>query len=276
MSGAPLNIDWKSDANEVIGLLKLAEQQAFNQQILPEFKSHIFIKTSGSTSQQKWVALSKKALLVSAEQVNKHIKASRQDIWYSVLPHEHIGGLSVWLRADLLGISVVTHKGKWQPKEFAEQLQSSKATLSSIVPTQLFDIVQQNIVAPETLRVVFVGGGYLSESLYKRARELAWPILPTYGMTECASQVATARLDSLTSNDYPELEVLPHVKAEVSGGGKLNFSGKSLLSAYIIKEGTDFNIKKVNGNSFTSEDLGEIYVANDKDCLKNSRQNRSN
>ena len=40
------------------------------------------------------------------------------------------------------------------------------------------------------------GGGALDPSLYKQARDLGWPLLPSYGLTECGSQVATASLSS--------------------------------------------------------------------------------
>jgi O-succinylbenzoic acid--CoA ligase len=58
---------------------------------------------------------------------------------------------------------------------------------------------------------VVVGGGALDPALYLKARQLGWPLLPSYGLTECASQVATAALVSLDRHEFPALEPLDHV-----------------------------------------------------------------
>ncbi|MCB0357721.1 MAG: hypothetical protein KDD40_11965, partial [Bdellovibrionales bacterium] len=59
--------------------------QLFKQQVYPHFQSHIFIQSSGSNSTQKWVALSKTAILSSATAVNQHIQAKKEDVWFATL-----------------------------------------------------------------------------------------------------------------------------------------------------------------------------------------------
>ena len=44
--------------------------------------------------------------------------------------------------------------------------------------------------------IISGGGGAVSDELYRDARALGWRVLPSYGMTECCSQVATALSDS--------------------------------------------------------------------------------
>ncbi len=80
---------------------------------------------------------------------------------------------------------------------FAEEMNEGAVTLTSLVPTQVHDLVQCALACPPSLRAVVVGGAELDPVLGERARELGWPVLQSYGMTEAASQVATASLASL-------------------------------------------------------------------------------
>jgi O-succinylbenzoic acid--CoA ligase len=153
---------------------------------------------------------------------------------------------------------------KWNPQAFAEAAENSKATLSALVPTQIFDLVRAGISAPGSLRAIVVGGGNLSEALYSEARKLGWPLLPSYGLTECSSQVATASLESLGSDFYPELKILSHVQACIvatkGGNGLLRIKSDALLSGYLLEtsEGAVFEDPKQDG-WFTTEDLALVY-----------------
>ncbi len=123
-------------------------------------------------------------------------------------------------------------------------------TLASLVPAQVDDLVQARLSPPEKLRAIIVGGGSLRKELYSEARALGWPILPSYGMTESCSQVATATLDS------EELVLLDHVEARREPDGRLAFRGVSMLTGYGTGHG--FIDPKVKG-WFITEDLGAIY-----------------
>lgn len=190
-----------------------------------DFPAHIWLATSGTSSKDssiKWVALSKQAFLTSAQAVNQHIGSSKEDIWLNPLPLFHVGGLSIFARAYLSGAKVETLP-KWDPKRLVE----TKATLTSLVPAQVFDLIELKIPSPPSLRAIFVGGGALSDSLYEAACNLGWRLMPTYGMTECASQVATASLCGR------ELQILPHIHCTLSEEGLLQIKSESLLTGYL-------------------------------------------
>jgi O-succinylbenzoic acid--CoA ligase len=105
---------------------------------------------------------------------------------------------------------------------------------------------------PKRLRAVFVGGGALNDNLYKKATELGWPLLPTYGMTECASQVATGKG---SGEKLPSLVPLKHVQLRVNTGGFLEIASKALLTCYITEEGS---IDPKKEGWFTTEDQVEF------------------
>ena len=193
---------------------------------------HVFILTSGSTAASvadyKWVALSKEAILASADGSNAHMKCNNTDVWLHCLPDFHVGGLGIWARAKLAGGRVVRLTSSWDAAAFAQAALESNATQASLVPTQVHDLVRLGHRPPSSLRAVLVGGGALSDSLYSSARELGWPLLRTYGMSEAASQVATEPLSG-----EARLKVLPHLEASADADGRLRVRGTSMLSGYV-------------------------------------------
>lgn len=229
----PQRINWESEQSAVFFNEKHAKKQLFLSYIscLPCLKSHIWLTTSGR-NYQKWVALSKKALLTSAEAVNKHLHITAEDRWGLSLPLFHVGGLSILARSYLSGSAYFLYHKKWQAKEFVLFLKHYKITISSLVPTQVYDLVKAGLNSPPSVRAIVVGGGHLTDSLYKSARNLGWPVLPSYGLTECGSQVATANLSSLDSVEYPEMKILSHVKVKIVKK-EIAIQSDSLLSGFL-------------------------------------------
>jgi len=216
-------------------------QSAFRQLDLRE---HTALATSGSTrkaqSSAKLVFLSKSALLASASAVNAHLQVTSQDSWASVLPTFHVGGLGIYLRAALADLPVFSYElEKWSASSFHEFLISSRSTLTSLVPTQVYDLVSSRLVSPRTLRAVIVGGGRLSDELWVRARHLGWPLLPSFGMSETCSQIATATLDDLKSDVLPLPQLLSHAQLTETSEGVL-LSSSSLLTAYAQVQSGEF------------------------------------
>ncbi|WP_039358918.1 AMP-binding protein [Candidatus Protochlamydia amoebophila] len=260
-----MKIDWISSESRVfLNPSYGVEKQQFYLKILKKTEnldSHFWLSTSGSTS-QKWVGLSKKAILASAESVNKHIEANFCDRWVTALPDFHVGGLGIWARAFLSDSQVFDFKtiqnGKWDPKIFWSFLRKMKGTLTALVPTQIYDLVQLALPAPNSLRAVIVGGGRLLPDLYKKAVELGWPLMPSYGLTECCSQVATATLGSWQFSTYPSLQILTHISVR-ERDGHLEYKSPSLLTCYAYFEQDQIYLHdpKVEG-WFRCGDLGNL------------------
>jgi O-succinylbenzoic acid--CoA ligase len=198
---------------------------------------HVWLATSGATGRLKPVALAKEALLASATAVNSHLEAGPEDVWLNPLPEFHVGGLGIHARAHLSGARVVT-LDTWEPDAYHRATVTAGATLSSLVPTQVFDLVRAGLRAADTLRAAIVGGGALARELYARARALGWPLLPSYGATECGSQAATAGLDSLASGD-PVLRSLSHLNLRAGADHRLEIRGASLFTGYATERGLE-------------------------------------
>lgn len=167
-------------------------------------RDHFILFSSGTTGGDlKGYALSKKALFTNAEAVNKHFNLTSSDVWGLSLPLYHVGGLSVLARAHLLGNRVIDGR-KWNPVEWVKKME--EVTITTLVPTQLYDLVRNNLTPPENLRYVIVGGDFLSTKLREKAISLGWPVIRTFGMSEVCSQLASSR-----TPESDDLEILfPH------------------------------------------------------------------
>lgn len=253
---------------------KLLIQQL--DQVSKNLEGHIFLLSSGTTANSfqdlKWVALSKRAFLASADAVNQHLKSTVSDVWLQPLPEFHVGGLSILARSTRSGARVVPFQ-KWNCEAFIASITQHHVSLTALVPTQLYDLVQAKVRCPNSLRALPVGGGALSYGLYRRALELGWPVLPTYGMTEACSQIATASLESLGSSfseegELPGMEVLSHLEVEMLPDHRFQLRGPSLLSGYIYRKSesyASFEDPK-EGGWFLSPDKGELQGKHLKIC----------
>lgn len=233
-----------------------------------DFQSpHIWIASSGSTAQDrrdiKLMALSYDALAASAQGVNAHLKVTAADRWLNILPTFHVGGLGIFFRAKVAGIEFINcyqDDYKWDVNKFYSALTQYQSSITSLVPTQIYDLVRTKIMAPNCLRAVVVGGGTLSNELYQKARNLGWPLLASFGMTELCSQIATASLESLSGAE-PKLQILKHIQIQTDQDQVLQIRSPALMSL-VLK---NLNGKLV-GEHFTA---GSWYKTQDKGLVQN-------
>ena len=218
-------------------LLNSRMQDGLRRRILeadfPDLPDHVWLATSGTGGRCKLVALGRSALEASARAVNEHLGAMADDVWLNPLPLFHVGGLGILVRAYLAGSRCEVFAEAWEAGRYVEVAVKCGATLSSLVPTQVHDLVRGGWRAPGSMRAVVVGGGVLTEKLRAKAAALGWPLLPSYGMTEAASQVATAVAGQA---DFVWLPMLRHLEGRVDGGGVLELRGGSLLSGWMTFE----------------------------------------
>lgn len=213
---------------------------------------HVFFRSSGSSGVQKWIALSKDALRWSAESVIEHLQITAEDVCALALPVHHVGGFGLVARCEFSGARLVEFSGAWSPVSFRDFCDQQKVTLTSLVPTQVSDLVSQNLTAPASLREIIVGGGHFDSSLTERARSLGWPVIPSYGMTETASQIASGdHLPLIEGWDARVVDDLLEVK------------GEGLLSGIITKKENGFHFDNPkSGGWFRTSDRVELHERN--------------
>ena len=257
-------IDWASTSNHLLLNPRLPQETRVRYEsawsnLVARDTAQLGIATSGSSGDAfgKLIVIGKAAILANAASVNEHFESDVRDVWLKTLPNFHVGGIGIFARAHLSDALVIESKQeRWEPMSFHAELESSGATMLSLVPTQLFDLVHLNLRSPPELRAVVIGGGRLEAGLRERGLELGWPIYASYGCTECSSQVATA---SKPGSD--DLTPLSHVAIRTDENGRIALRSEALLTGQITltADAESFHDPKIDG-WFSTEDRGELVA----------------
>jgi len=180
--------------------------------------------TSGTTSTPKGVILSYEALIASARANTRNLGWQENDRWLLNLPLAHVGGLSIITRC------LIARKPVIVGIDVRRSIEHFGATILSLVPTQLQRISKHT--APSSVRSILLGGAPCPSKLRDEAIGHGWPILPTYGMTETSSQIATY---PVSSGEWPEKpaagRLLDGVEAKVINE-EIMVRGPMLFSGY--------------------------------------------
>lgn len=272
----PSQLDWESDSTHWFVNPRLSRQDLEDfkkiQQEAPHLPGHIWIQSSGTErdfekESLKWIALSKPAFLSSARAVNKAIEADSSNIWGLILPEFHVGGLSLYARAYLSKAKVVPLIGDTRNQQAEiEFFNRNRITHSSAVPTQLFDWIRLKAPVPESLKCLFVGGAFVSSSLYKAACEQGWPVRLTYGMTEVCSQIALSDLQET------EMKVHSHMTLDLDENHCLGIQSPALMTGVAqLREGkVHFDFPLLVNGFYRTQDIVDL-----KDGVLKPRGRRS-
>ncbi len=221
-------------------------------------RDHIILFSSGTTSNNlKGYAFNLESIQINAQAVNQYLDLSSKDQWGLALPEFHIGGYSVLHRSALLGKQAILF-GRWVPENFCDFIRDKNITVTSLVPTQLYDLVALKKTAPANLKHIIIGGDFLGRELESRARQLGWPIVKSFGMTEVASQLGATREPFSMSYDLFEIH---EMKVDISQ--RLWVKSKSLFSYEFSFKDENWIIhpasQKVDSSGyFPLQDMGEI------------------
>lgn len=153
----------------------------------------VVISTSGTSGFPKGALLTLGALYANAIASGDRLGVAQHDRWLCVLPLYHVGGLGMVVRAVVDGttLDLLT---KFDAATICAYLHRHPITLISLVPTMLYRLLETCTPdqPPQSLRLVLLGGAAPTLELLDRAYAAGFPVATTYGLSEAASQVATA------------------------------------------------------------------------------------
>lgn len=195
------------------------------------------VATSGSTAEPKGVALSRRAFAASASAHGEHLGWAEEDRWLLSLPLAHVGGLSIVTRCLAARRTVVLPPAaeRFDAEVVLRWIDTWRVTLLSVVPTMLRRLLEARPGgAPESLRLVLVGGAPSPPGRLEEAAGRRWPVAATYGLTEACSQVATQRPGD-AERGLAGAALLPGVEGRIRQG-VLQVRGPMLMSGYLPGE----------------------------------------
>lgn len=178
--------------------------------------SSLYLFTSGSGGIPKVAILSLDNLILSAEGALSALKLEQGDRWLLSLPLFHVGGLGILFRCFLAGATCVLST---RPLDLA--LSHHAITHISLVPTQLYHLLEEKKILYPHLKTVLLGGAPFPDSLYKEGLEWELPLMTSWGMTETASLV--------TCNG----QVLPNREVKIDSEGEILVRGPVLFQGYL-------------------------------------------
>lgn len=188
------------------------------------------VHTSGSAGRPKAVELTNANLHAGAAASAAHLGTEPGDRWLCVLPLFHVGGLAITIRSALDRATVVVYES-FDAGRVLGALEGGQITLVSLVPTMLARLRDAGLERAPSLRALLLGGGPSPPELVQWAHALGLPVLPTYGMTETASQVATA------GPGEPGARPLAGAELSIGAGGEILVRGPMVATGELAEDG---------------------------------------
>ncbi len=172
--------------------------------------------TSGTEGRPRAVALTHGNFLWGALASGRNLGVQANDVWLACLPLHHVGGLSVLTRSAYYGTAVLIHD-RFDAEQVNAAIDHEGVTLLSLVPPMLARLLvsRGERPFPQTLRAALVGGGPTPPELLRHAARLGLRALPTYGLTEATSQVATLSPRVWPQGIHTCGRPLPFVRVEI-------------------------------------------------------------
>jgi o-succinylbenzoate---CoA ligase len=224
------------------GLLKQVDSGTLSNQFTHDLDAVcMVIHTSGTTSAPRPVELTYGNLLWSALGSAVALGVDPRERWLCALPLSHVGGLSILVRSAVYATTAVVHE-RFDTERVLTALCEDRITLVSLVSTTLARLLDAGLRDPPALRCALTGGGPVPAALLRRARAAGVPVLETYGLTECASQAATAPPAAVEPGGEGPRELGAGVplfctRAQIAPDGEILLSGPTVARSALAPDG---------------------------------------
>ncbi len=192
--------------------------------------AHTLVPTSGTSGAPRVVVLTRANVAAAVAASARRLGTTADDRWLLVLPLHHVGGLSVLWRTMAAGGSIVLHD-RFDAARVAAALRGGTATIASLVPTMLHRVLAAD-PGPYPPAKVLLGGAAAPASLVLRGLDAGLAVLPTYGLTEACSQVATVVPGEEQASLGTAGPPLDGLDVTIAAGGHIAVAGPQVSPGY--------------------------------------------
>jgi len=174
----------------------------FKEQVLSFIKEwnneldFIEIKTSGSTGKPKTIKLQKKHMIASARMTGKFLELEKGNSALLCLSPNTVAGKMMIVRSIVLELNLIVVDVNSTP--LAKNI-SQPIDFAAMVPIQ----VQNSLKHLNQIKKLIVGGGTISNQLWKSISGQNITAYQTFGMTETISHIAMREISSTPINYLP-------------------------------------------------------------------------
>jgi len=199
---------------------------------------HTILSTSGTSGRPKAVGLTLAAHVACARATERRMLLGPADRWLASLSPAHVGGVALVIRSAWTGAALVLRE-RFDAGDLAALAAAGRVTHASLVPTMLRRLreVRGRRRAPLPLRGILLGGDAADPREILAALELDYPLFPTYGLSEAASQVATARPEEARLAPESVGRPLAGTEVRIGEGDEILVRGPTLMAGYVLGPG---------------------------------------
>jgi len=225
--------------------------------------------TSGTTDTPNIVRCSDKNLLASARAWDLFLKFSEQDTYLNCLPLNHAGGFAILQRSiyNRFSIKLYDH---FDADGINQDIDNQSVSHISLVSTMLGRLLgnRNNEPFPDSLHSIVLGGGPVSMSLTQKCKDIAAPLVISYGMTETCSGIAGWKVDYEKSD-----KLQPQISSGRPFDGvslsiekdQFSVSGPMVMQGYLNQ--SDVNGTINSGDYGSIDNDGFIYIQSRREDL---------
>ena len=221
--------------------------------------------TSGTGADPRACILTHGNFFWSSLQSARNLGVRPNDVWLCCLPLHHVGGLSILTRSAYYGTGALL-LDRFDAAAVNEAIDTAGVTLVSLVPPMLERLLEarRGRIFPTSLRAALIGGGPIPAALLEQAADIRLHALPTYGLTEAASQVTTLSLREWPSGldtagrplMFTRVEIRDEAGRPAGKGveGEIVVRGPTVMAAYLEEQ--DANAAAWDGRWLKTGDIG--------------------
>lgn len=187
----------------------------------------IEIKTSGSTGKPKTIVLKKEHMIASAKMTGEFLQLKKDDVALLCLSPNTVAGKMMIVRSLVLRLKLIVVDVNSSPLKNVNR----KIDFVAMVPLQ----VQNSLNDLNKVHKLIVGGGVISNQLWKKISGLGIKAFQTFGMTETISHIAMREISNKKANYIPLKGVVLKVVDECLQISAPDIGVKDLQTNDIVK-----------------------------------------